>query len=173
LSSGSKYLSRPFITDASYSVATASGASGVVLRNSQGKVLAAVARVYTNIADVTMAEALAARDGVLLATEQGATKVILEVDNLRWRASFVQRKGSAVLSPEFGMKSESLVVCLLLLMFLSLSLSIPRGYDLTLHRGNEAGICMFGLYIVCIRTYGKAKVVPRQKPAEKIRSSRL
>jgi hypothetical protein len=70
-------------TDASYSVATASGARGVVLRNSQGEDLAAVARAYTNIADVTMAEALAARDGVLLATEQGATKVILEVDNLQ------------------------------------------------------------------------------------------
>jgi hypothetical protein len=55
----------------------------VVLRNSQGEDLAAVARAYTNIADVTMAEALAARDGVLLATEQGATKVILEVDNLQ------------------------------------------------------------------------------------------
>jgi len=36
--------------------------------------LAAAARAYTNIADVTMAEGLAARDGMLLATEQGATK---------------------------------------------------------------------------------------------------
>ena len=54
---------------------TSSGASGVVIRNSQGEVvLAAAARANTNVADVTMAEALAARDGVLLATEQGATK---------------------------------------------------------------------------------------------------
>ncbi|RLN12708.1 hypothetical protein C2845_PM09G19940 [Panicum miliaceum] len=50
-------------TDASFSAATASGASGVVLRNSRGEVLAAMARAYTNIADVTMAEALVARDG--------------------------------------------------------------------------------------------------------------
>ena len=52
--------------------ATTSGASGVVIRNFQSEVLAAAARAYTKIA----------RDGVLLATEQGATKVILEVDNL-------------------------------------------------------------------------------------------
>ena len=70
-------------TDASFSALSASGASGVVLRNSQGEVIAALARAYTNIADVTMAEALAARDGVLLASEQAATKVILEVDNLQ------------------------------------------------------------------------------------------
>ena len=44
--------------------------------------MAAAARAYTNIADVTMAEGLAARDGMLLATEQGATKMMLEVDNL-------------------------------------------------------------------------------------------
>ena len=55
----------------------------MVIRNSQGEVvLAAAARANTNVADVTMAEALAARDGVLLATEREATKVILEVDNL-------------------------------------------------------------------------------------------
>ena len=61
-------------TDASFSALSASGASGVVLRNSRGEVIAALARAYTNIADVTMAEALAARDGVLLASEQAATK---------------------------------------------------------------------------------------------------
>lgn len=53
------------------------GASGAVLRNSQGEVLAAMAQAYTNIADVLMAKALTARDVVVLATEHGATKVIL------------------------------------------------------------------------------------------------
>lgn len=43
--------------------------------------MAAGARAYSNVADVLMAEALAARDGVLLAIEHGARKVILESDN--------------------------------------------------------------------------------------------
>ncbi|RLN36030.1 hypothetical protein C2845_PM03G25340 [Panicum miliaceum] len=68
--------------DAAYFAVTASEDSGVVIRNSQREVLVAAARAYTNIAYVTMAETLAARDGVLLATEQGATRVIPEVDNL-------------------------------------------------------------------------------------------
>ncbi|KAF8656343.1 hypothetical protein HU200_060725 [Digitaria exilis] len=69
-------------TDDAYSEASTSGASGAVLRNSQGVVLAAAAHSYNNLADVTMAEALAARDGLLLATEHGARRVILEIDNL-------------------------------------------------------------------------------------------
>ena len=45
--------------------------------------LTASCRWYTNLSDVLTVEALAARDGVLLATEREATKVILlEVDNL-------------------------------------------------------------------------------------------
>jgi hypothetical protein len=36
-----------------------------------------MAQAYTNIADVLMAKALTARDVVVLATEHGATKVIL------------------------------------------------------------------------------------------------
>ena len=50
-------------TDASYSVPTRIGSTGVVLRDEKGDVLAA-ARFYSNVADVLMAEALAARDGV-------------------------------------------------------------------------------------------------------------
>ena len=45
-------------TDASYSVPTRIGSTGVVLRDEKGDVLAA-ARFYSNVADVLMAEALA------------------------------------------------------------------------------------------------------------------
>jgi hypothetical protein len=51
------------------------------MRDERGGILAAAAHYYSNIADVLMAEALAARNGVLLAIEQGAMKVILETDN--------------------------------------------------------------------------------------------
>jgi len=57
------------------------GSTGAVLRDERGVVLAEIARFYSNIADVLMAEALAARDGVILAIEQGAGRVILETDN--------------------------------------------------------------------------------------------
>ena len=46
-------------TDASYSVPTRIGSTGVVLRDEKGDVLAAAARFYSNVADVLMAEALA------------------------------------------------------------------------------------------------------------------
>ena len=57
-------------TDASFLAATGAGSTGAVLREERGVVLAAIARFYSNIADVLMAEALAARDGVILAIEQ-------------------------------------------------------------------------------------------------------
>ncbi|RLM69491.1 hypothetical protein C2845_PM17G09160 [Panicum miliaceum] len=68
-------------TDAAYTAANGRGATGVVLRNDQGVVLVGAARAYSNVADVMMAEVMGARDGVLLALEQGATKVLLETDN--------------------------------------------------------------------------------------------
>jgi hypothetical protein len=63
-------------------MASRNGSTGAVLRDENGGILAAVARKYTKVADVLMVEALAARDGVLLAVEQGARKVILESDNV-------------------------------------------------------------------------------------------
>jgi ribonuclease HI len=68
-------------TDAAFTKNKGTGTSGAVIGNDQGVVLAAAARVHFNIADVLMAEALATRDGVLLAVEQGMMKVILETDN--------------------------------------------------------------------------------------------
>jgi hypothetical protein len=53
----------------------------VVMRNSQGEVLAAAAQLYEHIPDALTSEALAARDGVVLAQMLSVEKAILEVDN--------------------------------------------------------------------------------------------
>lgn len=68
-------------TDAAFTVANGGGATAAVLHNEKGDVLAAAARAYSNVVDALIADALAARDGVLLATEQGAMKVLLETNN--------------------------------------------------------------------------------------------
>jgi hypothetical protein len=52
------------------------------MRDDLGKVVAAAATHYDHIPDVLTAEALAARDGVLLARASGFERVILEVDCL-------------------------------------------------------------------------------------------
>jgi hypothetical protein len=51
------------------------------MRNSRGEVLAAAAQLYEHIPDALTSEALAARDGVVLAQMLSMEKVILEVDN--------------------------------------------------------------------------------------------
>jgi hypothetical protein len=58
-----------------------------------GDVLAVVACSFFDVADVLLAEVLAARDGLLLAIQQVVTKVILETNNTR--------------SPSFTLKVES------------------------------------------------------------------
>ncbi|OEL33561.1 hypothetical protein BAE44_0005421 [Dichanthelium oligosanthes] len=69
-------------SDGSFDTESSSGAGGWELRNCNGLVLAAAARPYESLPDALTAEALAARDGLLLAREQGHNKIILEVDNL-------------------------------------------------------------------------------------------
>jgi hypothetical protein len=68
-------------TYAAFDAATGNGASGAVLRNDRGEFVAASAQAYSRIPDVLMAEALAARDGVKLAAENGGGQVCLELDN--------------------------------------------------------------------------------------------
>ena len=68
-------------SDAAFVAETGKGAGGVVMRNSQGEVLAAAAQLYEHIPDALTSEALAARDGVVLAQMLSMEKVILEVDN--------------------------------------------------------------------------------------------
>ena len=57
------------------------GAGGAVVRNFQGEIMMAAARFYKHLPDVLTSEALAARDGVMLAQELGVEQLILELDN--------------------------------------------------------------------------------------------
>ncbi|TVU10399.1 hypothetical protein EJB05_43925, partial [Eragrostis curvula] len=69
-------------TDGAFDANTSTGASGAVVRDSHGRVLCAGARWYDNLPDVLTIEAIAARDGLLLASAKGCDKVVLELDNL-------------------------------------------------------------------------------------------
>ena len=69
-------------TDASFQASSASGAGGAVVRDEEGRLLAAAAKRYAHLDDALMAEALAARDGLMLATMTGCEKIMLETDNL-------------------------------------------------------------------------------------------
>ncbi|RLM75407.1 hypothetical protein C2845_PM15G04630 [Panicum miliaceum] len=68
-------------TDAAFVSATGDRAGGAVVRNSQGEIVKATANFYKHLPDVLTSEALAARDGVMLAQELGVEQVILELDN--------------------------------------------------------------------------------------------
>lgn len=68
-------------TDGAFDASSGRGAAGVILRNERGETLAAEGRKLENLGDALTAEALAARNGVLLAVAIGYNKVILELDN--------------------------------------------------------------------------------------------
>ena len=67
--------------DAAFVSATGDGAGGAVVRNSQGEIMMAAARFYKHLPDVLTSEALAARDGMMLAQDLGVEQLILELDN--------------------------------------------------------------------------------------------
>jgi ribonuclease HI len=69
-------------TDAAFDSSSGSGSSGVVIRNENGEILMAAAKHHYHTPDALTAEALAARDGLVLAHSGGFHKVILETDNL-------------------------------------------------------------------------------------------
>jgi hypothetical protein len=69
-------------TDASFVLSCSSGSCGAVIRDEEGNLLMAAAKRYTHIPNVLTAEALAARDGLLLALSGSYNAVILELDNL-------------------------------------------------------------------------------------------
>jgi hypothetical protein len=69
-------------TDASFVLSCSSGLCGAVIRDEEGNLLMAAAKRYTHIPNVLTAEALAARDGLLLALSSSYNAVILELDNL-------------------------------------------------------------------------------------------
>ncbi|TVU51168.1 hypothetical protein EJB05_02576, partial [Eragrostis curvula] len=68
-------------TDGAFEAKTGKGAAGAILRNKRGETLAAEGRKYEHLADAVTAEALAARNGLLLAVAMGCNRVILELDN--------------------------------------------------------------------------------------------
>jgi hypothetical protein len=67
-------------SDAGFDAAEFSSSSGVVIRDHRGDVKAAAARWFDDVPDVLTAEAMAAKEGLELAVENGYDKVILEVD---------------------------------------------------------------------------------------------
>lgn len=67
-------------TDAAFNINLFTGSAGVVMRDHQGQVLAAAARWFDDVPDALTAEALAAKEGLELAVENGYDRVILEVD---------------------------------------------------------------------------------------------
>jgi ribonuclease HI len=62
-------------------MSTAIGASGVIIRDSEGTPLAAAAKLYDHVADALTGEFLAARDGLELARQRGYHRIILESDS--------------------------------------------------------------------------------------------
>lgn len=64
--------------DGCFRVATADGASGVVIMNDQGEFVRAEARWYTNVSDALVAERHASRDGLKLA-------LVVEFGSCYWR----------------------------------------------------------------------------------------
>ncbi|CAD6237159.1 unnamed protein product [Miscanthus lutarioriparius] len=67
-------------TDAGFDTAACSGSCGVVIRDQTGLVKAVAARWLDDVPDALTAEAMAAKEGLELAAENGYDKVIFEVD---------------------------------------------------------------------------------------------
>jgi ribonuclease HI len=66
--------------DVAFEIETYQGASGMVLRNAQGQVIAAKCKQYGSIPDTLTAEAYAYRDAMLMIKDLGLPKVIVETD---------------------------------------------------------------------------------------------
>lgn len=66
--------------DAAFRSESGRGASGVILRDARGVFLGAQAQAYGHCMDALTAEALACRDGLILAERLGATRLCLETD---------------------------------------------------------------------------------------------
>jgi hypothetical protein len=68
-------------TDAAFVLVLHSGSSGAVIRNEYGELIRGSSHWYDYVPDVLTAEALAARDGVMLARSSGYERIVLELDN--------------------------------------------------------------------------------------------
>ncbi|KAF8701881.1 hypothetical protein HU200_033208 [Digitaria exilis] len=69
-------------TDAAFQESSSIAATGAVLRDEDGCLIAAAAKRYMHLSDVLTAEAIAARDGLILAITRGCQRITLDVDNL-------------------------------------------------------------------------------------------
>ncbi|RLN04506.1 hypothetical protein C2845_PM13G11980 [Panicum miliaceum] len=69
-------------TDASFLKTPCTGGGGAVIRDEEGALVRASAKFYSHVPDVLTAEAMVARDGVMLAHAYGLERVVLELDNL-------------------------------------------------------------------------------------------
>jgi ribonuclease HI len=67
--------------DASFYADSCSGATGAVLRDYQGQFVAASTRFLPNIASIAMAEAVAMKEGLALASRLGCNAIIAESDS--------------------------------------------------------------------------------------------
>ncbi|TVU48986.1 hypothetical protein EJB05_00275, partial [Eragrostis curvula] len=105
-------------TDGAFDARSGNGGSGVVLRRNDGGVVVVEDKWYASLPDAVTSEALAARDGVLLAVAHGCSKVILESDCSELVNLVLQNQVTNHLSQVYGMKSESLVGFFLVLSVL-------------------------------------------------------
>ena len=68
--------------DATFSMESGTGATGVIIRDHTGSCIAAANRFLDHVGDVPMAEALALRDGLRLAQQIGSNNIIIQSDCL-------------------------------------------------------------------------------------------
>jgi ribonuclease HI len=68
-------------SDGSFDVARGQGAGAAVLRDHRGQILAAQAKWFGSVQEVLVTEALAARDGLKLASDLGLPRIVLESDS--------------------------------------------------------------------------------------------
>ena len=66
--------------DASYNYERSTGSSGAVIRDARGVFVAAAAKYYENVLDAHMAEAMALREGMLLAYQVGCRRLMIQSD---------------------------------------------------------------------------------------------
>ena len=68
--------------DASYNQDRGTGSTGAVIRDSSGSFIAAAARFIEHVLDAPMAEAMALREGLLLAQQIGCSRLMIQSDCL-------------------------------------------------------------------------------------------
>lgn len=97
------------------------GFRGAVIRDEEGRLLMASSIRYKHILDVLTTDALATRDGLLLARAGGYEKVVLEFDNITLVNLYHSKAGDRSKIAGFGTRLEVLARFLAVLLFLLLT----------------------------------------------------